>query len=200
MFKALVDGRTGNDGNPLVFISRSPWNFYDLLDQFCDLQGIPGGRAFYFRDWGFSHEGLTMARPRGHKFGIIRRILEFEPELPVILVGDSGQKDSEIYHAISEDHPGRLLGAFIRNVTDSKHRDESIKDLAAEVEEDGAALYLADDSLSVARRAADHGWIRRESVGAVAAAVEGAARPLDTLDELIEAPPENAAVPVEAAL
>ena len=118
--------------------ARSPWNLYGLLDQFCDLQGIPGDRVFYLRDWGFSREGLSKARSKAHKFGLIRRIPEFEPELPVILLGDSGQKDPEIYHAISEEHPGRLLGAFIRNVTNSRDRAKAIRDLAAEVESQGA--------------------------------------------------------------
>ena len=195
LYKALVNGPSGEDENPLVFISRSPWNLYDLFDQFCDLQGIPGGRVFYLRDWGFSLEGLTRARPRGHKFDLIRRILELEPDLPVILIGDSGQKDPEIYHAISEEHPGRLLGAFIRNVTKSRSRDESIRDLATEVREDGAVLYLADDSLEVAHKAAEHGWIRPEAVAAVEAEIAADRRPLgpvdEPLEELIKAPPER---------
>jgi phosphatidate phosphatase APP1 len=193
LYRGLVDGPSGEDENPLIFISRSPWNLYDLFDQFCDLQGIPGGRVFYLRDWGFSLEGLTRARPRGHKFDLIRRILEFEPDLPVVLVGDSGQKDPEIYHAISREHPGRLLGAFIRNVTGSPSRADSIGDLAVEIEAEGAFLHLAEDSLDVARRAAEHGWIRLQAVEAVAAAIEAGDRPHDPLDELIDAPPKASA-------
>ena len=189
LYKALVEGPSGDDANPLIFISRSPWNLYDLFDQFCDLQGIPGGRIFYLRDWGFSLEGLTKARPKGHKFGLIQQILEFEPDLPVILVGDSGQKDPEIYRAISEEFPGRLLGAFIRNVTQSRSRDESIHDLVDEVEADGAAFYLAEDSLDIARHAADRGWIRRAAVASVAADIEAEGQPLEPVDELIDAPP-----------
>lgn len=189
LYKSLVEGPSGDDANPLIFISRSPWNLYDLFDQFCDLQGIPGGRVFYLRDWGFSLEGLTKARPKGHKFGLIQQILEFEPDLPVILVGDSGQKDPEIYRAISEEFPGRLLGAFIRNVTQCRSRDESIHDLADEVEADGAAFYLAEDSLDIARHAADRGWIRRAAVASVAADIEAEGQPLEPVDELIDAPP-----------
>jgi len=186
LYTALVDGPSGNDRNQLLFISRSPWNLYDLFDQFCDLQGIPARRVLCLRDWGISLEGLTRARTRGYKFSIIRRVLQLEPDLKVILVGDSGQKDPEIYHAISNEFPGRILGAFIRNVTHSKRRSEVIDDLAARVEADGAVLYLVDDSLEVARRAAAHGWIREEAVEAVAASVEAAQRPPDALDELLE--------------
>lgn len=186
LYQALVDGPSGNDNNQLMFISRSPWNLYDLFDQFCDLQGIPPGRVLCLRDWGFSLEGLTRARTRGYKFGIIQRVLQLEPDLPVILVGDSGQKDPEIYEAISGEFPGRVVGAFIRNVTQSKRRAEVIQDLAVKVRPDGAVLYLVDDSLDVARQAAEHGWIRTEAVEAVAASVEAARRPADEFDELIE--------------
>ena len=32
----MVDGAGGDEQNPLVFISRSPWNLYDLLAEFLD--------------------------------------------------------------------------------------------------------------------------------------------------------------------
>lgn len=191
LYSALVEGVDGDEQNPLVFISRSPWNLYDLFDQFCDLQGIPQGRVFYLRDWGFSREGLSKAKSRGHKFGLIRRILEFDPELPVILIGDSGQKDPEIYHAISTEYPGRLLGAFIRDVTRSEDRTDSIKALATEVESDGAVLYLASDSLGVAQHAANHSWIAQEAVKSVASSVEEGVPQQGKVEELIARPPRK---------
>lgn len=192
LYSALVEGKSGDEQNPLVFISRSPWNLYDLFDQFCDLQGIPSGRVFFLRDWGISLEGLSKAKSRGHKFGLIRRILEIEPDLPVILIGDSGQKDPEIYHAISEEFPGRLLGAFIRDVTRGPERAESISALAAEVRNNGAVLYLSKDSLDVARRAADHGWISPAAVLEVAAAMNVKHTLPEQLEALIARPPRDA--------
>ena len=195
LYSALVDGPSGSDRNQLMFISRSPWNLYDLFDQFFDLQGIPAGRVLCLRDWGFSLEGLTRARTKGFKFGIIQRVLSLEPDLPVILIGDSGQKDPEIYEAISNEFPGRIRGALIRNVTGSKSRAEAIDRLAAKIEVDGAVLYLVEDSSDAARRAAEHGWIRPEAVETVAASVEAGSRPTDELDELIERAPDEAASP-----
>jgi phosphatidate phosphatase APP1 len=191
LYTALVEGRTGDEGNPLVFVSRSPWNLYDLFDEFCTLQGIPAGRVLYLRDWGLSAEGLSRARPRGHKFRLISRLLEFEPDLPVILIGDSGQKDPEIYSEIVEEHPGRILAAFIRNVSHSERRAAVIDDLAAQVKVDGGALHLIQDSLEVARLAAELGWIRDEAVAAVAAEFELDQRAPTPLEELIEDPPRS---------
>lgn len=190
LYTALVDGPSGQDDNPLIFISRSPWNLYDLFDQFCDLQGLPAGRVFFLRDWGFSREGLKRAHARGHKFELIRRVLELEPDLPVILIGDSGQKDPEIYHAISDEYGGRILGAFIRDVSESQDRAAEIERLAAEVEADGAELFLAKNSLDVARRAADQGWILEDAVASVAAELETDRGSFHPFDEIIEAEPK----------
>jgi phosphatidate phosphatase APP1 len=198
LYSALVDGRSGEDDNPLVFISRSPWNLYDLFDQFCDLQGIPKGRIFHLRDWGISLEGLAKARPKGHKFGVIQKILDFEPDLPVLLIGDRGQKDPEIYHAISDEQPGRLLAAFIRNVTHDPLRRRSIDKLAAEVDSDGAEFHLVDDSLEIARHAAEDGWIRSDQLEKIAADVEAAGAPSEPLDELIETRPSSGIAPPSA--
>ena len=193
LYSALVNGLSGSDRNQLLFVSRSPWNLYDLFDQFFDLQGIPAGRVLCLRDWGFSLEGLTRAKTRGFKFGVIERVLALEPELPVILVGDSGQKDPEIYEAIANEFPGRIRGALIRNVTGTQSRADAIARLAARVEADGAVLHLVEDSVDAAHRAAEHGWIRREAVEAVAASVKAAEGPSDKLDALIDRAPDERA-------
>lgn len=189
LYTALVDGASGTEQNPLVFISRSPWNLYDLFDQFCDLQGIPDGRVFFLRDWGFSLEGLSRASARGHKFKLIQRLLETEPDLPVILIGDSGQKDPEIYHAIAQAYGDRILGAFIRDVTHDPKRAASIEALAADCAAEGVTLHLAGDSLDVARFAAQHGWIAAERTDAVAAAMQAPKRASDGIEALLSSPP-----------
>lgn len=150
------------------------------------MKGIPPGRTLCFRDWGFSLEGLALAKAKGHKFHLISEILELIPDLPVILVGDSGQKDPEIYHAIAESFPGRLHAAFIRDVTDNPLRAASIEKLAKEVKASGALFHLAKDSLDVARRAAEQGWIREDAVAKIAKEVEEDGRDPDALDDLVE--------------
>jgi phosphatidate phosphatase APP1 len=39
------------------------------------------------------------------------------PKRRFILVGDSGEKDPEIYGALARSQPGRIVGIFIRDVT-----------------------------------------------------------------------------------
>lgn len=158
-YQQLVRGKSGRAGNPLVFISRSPWNLYDLFDHFCELQGMPAGRVFFLRDWGISREGLTPAKTRGHKYGLIREILDVVPHLPVVLLGDSGQKDPEIYTAIASEYPTRVQGIFIRDVTNTERRRAEIDELAAALLPEHISLCLSKDSAGMAVEAAARGWI-----------------------------------------
>jgi hypothetical protein len=80
-------------------------------------------------------------------------------ELPFILIGDSGQRDPEIYARIVRDHPGRVLAIYIRNVSRDPARVRAIEDLALEVVACGSSLLLAADSPAMAEHAAAHGLI-----------------------------------------
>ena len=80
-------------------------------------------------------------------------------ELPFVLIGDSGQRDPEIYAQVVREHPGRVLAIYIRNVSRDPARQRAIEDLAVEVVEAGSTLLLASDSMAMARHAAEHGLI-----------------------------------------
>lgn len=154
-YRALERGAGGAEGNPIFYVSNSPWNLYDVIADFLEAQGIPGG-PLLLRDWDL---GLRLRRRPKHKATAIAEVLASQPGLPFILVGDSGQEDPEIYRAVVGDHPGRVLAVYIRNVTRHPERDDSIRLLADEVRAAGSVLVLADDTLAVARHAATHGWI-----------------------------------------
>ena len=56
--------------------------------------------------------------------------LETYPKRRFILVGDSGEKDAEIYASIARKYPNRINKIYIHNVTGDKQRIEAIfKDL-----------------------------------------------------------------------
>ena len=94
----------------------------------------------------------------------IREILTTYPTLPFILVGDSGQKDPEIYGTLVREFPGRILAIYIRNVSPYPERSEAIRRLAQQVSDEGSTLLLADDTLAAARHAVAHGWISEDSL------------------------------------
>jgi phosphatidate phosphatase APP1 len=154
-YRALERGAAGAEANPIFYVSSSPWNLYDVIDGFLDAQRIPTG-PLMLRDWDF---GRLTERHSTHKGAVIREIFDTYPELPFLLVGDSGQEDPEIYTALVRERPGRVKAVYIRNVRPDAARTERIQTLAREVAEAGSTLVLADDTLAVAQHAAMHGWI-----------------------------------------
>jgi len=154
-YRALDRGATGAESNPIFYVSSSPWNLYDVIDGFLEAQRIPVG-PLLLRDWDL---GKLNERHARHKGVVIREIFDTYPELPFLLVGDSGQEDPEIYAELVRERPGRVKAVYIRNVSANPERSERIRALAREVADAGSTLVLADDTLAVARHAAMHGWI-----------------------------------------
>jgi len=171
-YRALRDG-LGGAGNPIFYVSSSPWNLYDVISGFLEAQEIPAG-PLLLRDWDL---GPSMLRTEAHKATHIREILETYPALPFILVGDSTQQDPEIYARVVAEHRDRILAVYIRSVEPHPERTAAIARLAREVEAAGSTLVLADDTLTIASHAVAHGWIPRErlaEIGGEKRADEGA--------------------------
>ncbi len=156
LYQALRAGPGGACDNPLFYVSSSPWNLYELLEEVFALHSIPAG-PLLLRDWGLDG-GALPTRHASHKRAAIGRIFETYPALPFIFVGDSGQEDPEIYAALMREHPGRVLAAYIRDVNPAESRRGAIAKLAAELAAEGATLVLAPDTAAAARHARERGW------------------------------------------
>ncbi len=180
-YRALL----GSEVNPLFYVSSSPWNLYDLLVDFFHLQDIPIGPLLFLRDWGMSKTEILPTRNREYKLAVIQQLLDFYQELPFILIGDSGQEDPEIYREVVNAYPGRILAVYIRDVSESNKRDNAIRSLSEEVRRAGCNLILADNTLTFARDAAEHGWISATALKDITAEVARAA----TLPPLFEEQP-----------
>jgi len=114
LYQALSEGPTkANVSNPTFYLSRSPWNLYDVLEHFLDNKGFPKGPIF-LRDVGLPY--LANASEFGHKEGSILRLIADFPTLKFVLIGDSGEKDADIYHSVAKRHPDRIAAVIIRNV------------------------------------------------------------------------------------
>jgi phosphatidate phosphatase APP1 len=157
-YRALRDGTEGKSENPVFYVSSSPWNIYDVIGEFMDLQNLPKG-PLLLRDWDISLSALDATRHFAHKGVAIRKILQLYPELPFILIGVSSQHDPEIYRQIVGEFPGRIVAVYIRDVTRTVERSTSVKHLAEEILAANSTLILSEDTLGAARHAAEHGWI-----------------------------------------
>ena len=164
LYRALVHER-GPD-NPIFYVSSSPWNFYELLWAFLKYRRIPLGPLF-LRNWGAD----LLGGHGHHKHAIIEELMDTYPELPFVLIGDSGEQDPEIYAEVVRRRPGRVLAVYIRKVGGSA-RDEGVRKLSAEVRRSGVELVLARDSLAAAFHAMAMGLITPAGLKAVIQSVE----------------------------
>ncbi len=159
LYRALHDGPSGNQLNPMLYVSRAPWSIYEVLQEFFLLHRIPIGPILFLREWGISWKRPLPRRAEDHKLTLIRDMLRRYHDLPFVLIGDSGQHDPEIYAQVVQEFPGRVEAVYIRNVTRSDDRVRAIEELAKEVLDSGSTLMLAADSFSMARHAAEHNLI-----------------------------------------
>jgi phosphatidate phosphatase APP1 len=151
-YQALQRGRDGEAYNPVFYVSNSPWNLYDLLEDFLDVHGIPRG-PLLLRDWSLR----TLKAGQAHKLAAIEGLLEAYPGLQVVLVGDSGERDPEIYRQVVLRHPGRVLAVYVRDVDPERH--DAVRAIAAELAGHGVDLVFSPDTEAARGHALDRGLI-----------------------------------------
>jgi phosphatidate phosphatase APP1 len=161
-YRALQLGRNGKRNNPFFYVSSSPWNLYDLLVDFLDLNKIPQG-PLLLRDFGLNKDELKNSDHMRHKFKEIENILLTYPSLNFILIGDSGQDDPKIYKEVVRKYPGRILVIYIRDVqlTD---REKIAIDISKELSADEVEMVIVDSTVEAAEHAAKIKLIYTEAV------------------------------------
>jgi phosphatidate phosphatase APP1 len=160
-YKSLQLGRNGKRNNPFFYVSSSPWNLYDLLIDFLDLNDIPEG-PLLLRDFGLD-TNRESADHMGHKFKEIKNILLAYPHLNFVLIGDSGQEDPKIYREIVRNFPGRILAVYIRDVQLSD-REKIAVEISKELVSDKVEMIIVDNTVEAAEHAAKTGLIYTEKI------------------------------------
>jgi len=106
-----------NDGAAAFFyLSGSPLNFHERFQHFHAQQGLPRGPIF-LKNFG----GESLTKQESYKSGKLETIHEMLPRARLVMLGDSGEKDPEIYLGFRERHPDNVVGIVIRKV----HGDKS---------------------------------------------------------------------------
>jgi len=144
MVQALQEFEKGSDGqkkNPVFYVSHSPWNIYDILEQFLEVQEFPAG-PLLLRDFGWSPVGNYA----DHKSKTITQILEMYPDLPFILLGDAAEKDTDFYLDLAHKYPDRIKSIYIRQVRDTKNARRIAKLIKQNSEVD-VLLFSSSDEL-----------------------------------------------------
>lgn len=167
-YRQLQLGRNGKRNNPFFYVSSSPWNLYDLLEDFLQLNDIPPG-PLLLRDMALKmKQSGDASAHHGHKLKEIDNLLLTYPKLPFVLIGDSGQEDANIYREVVRRHPGRILAIYIRDVN-LPERAAMVSRVSEELAADKVEMLLVKDTVQAAEHAARAGLIYQEAVSAVEA-------------------------------
>jgi phosphatidate phosphatase APP1 len=160
-YEALRRGKEGDSSNPIFYVSSSPWNIYDLLEDFLNVHGIPPGPLF-LKDW----SPTVLGKHRNYKLGVIRNLLETYEDMPFVLIGDSGEEDPEIYLQVIREHPKRIKTVYIRDVTPGE-RDAEVQAIASEARRLGTDMVTVPDTVAAAEHAVSAGLIALDSLAKV---------------------------------
>lgn len=104
--------QTLSRGRPVFYVSGSPWGFYDRIRGSFQRSGFPEGTFLLKR---FSSEPLL--DQMAFKWAHIQRVIAVLPQKRWLLLGDSGEKDPEIYARLRQQHPDRVEAILIHLVT-----------------------------------------------------------------------------------
>jgi phosphatidate phosphatase APP1 len=153
-YQALSLGPDGEGFNPFFYISNSPWNLYDLLLDFLHLNHLPRGPVL-LRDFGLPSED-SITNYKTHKVDMVSKILSTYPDLPFILVGDSGEHDTDIYLEAARNNPGRILAIYIRDVQHERRarRIEKLIEGISDIE-----VKLVGSYEEAIEHAKEKGWV-----------------------------------------
>jgi len=102
----------------LHFVSSSPWQLFPVINQMLNQARFPAA-TFDLKNFRPKDTSILnlFTDPETTKAATIEPILQAFPERKFILVGDSGEKDPEVYAALGKKYPTQIEKIFIRDVT-----------------------------------------------------------------------------------
>ncbi|NJC27100.1 App1 family protein [Neolewinella antarctica] len=153
-YQALSLGPDERGVNPFFYVSNSPWNLYDLLKDFLFINHFPKG-PILLRDFGLPSEDTTFSY-KTHKADMVDRVLSTYPHMKFILLGDSGEHDTDIYIEAARNNPERILCIYIRDVQ-HEARAQRIESLIEGVS--GINVKLVGTYEEAAAHARVQGWV-----------------------------------------
>lgn len=106
-------------GAAFHYVSSSPWQLYRPLKRLLDMEGYPAGsfhlKTIRFRDPSVLRLFVARRLPKRRE---ILTILQAFPHRRFVLVGDSCEKDPEIYGFMARKFPQQIAKIYIRNIAE----------------------------------------------------------------------------------
>lgn len=155
LYRALVGGASQKEDNPIFYVSQSPWNLYDFLIAFLERNDLPRG-PLLLRDMGLNAEA-----PSDSKANRVRDLMADYPDLPFVLLGDSGERDPELYLEVAAAHPGRVRAIYVRDLG-GRERAGMLAELTRRARELGTELVFVTHARDALEHAVASGLAGRE--------------------------------------
>jgi phosphatidate phosphatase APP1 len=153
-YHMLHRGKNGKQSNPIFYVSHSPWNMYRYLEFFLNNNNFPKG-PILLRDFGsFLNRKDKSEKPQ--KQHEIINILKTYSDLKLILIGDSGEHDADIYLEIAEAYPDRILAIYLRSV---KHKKKMLRVKGIYEKYETVPVLLVESSKQAIEHARENGFI-----------------------------------------
>ena len=156
-YRALAFGPAAVE-RPFFYVSSSPWNLFDLLVDFLQLNGIPPG-TLLLKDYGLTADHLLATDHMSHKLGNVLEVMDHHPALGFVLMGDSGQDDAEVYARVVAERPDRVRAVYLRDVVDERAEVRAAIEVIADA---GVPAVLGRDTGTLAQSAAETGLVAAE--------------------------------------
>lgn len=117
----LFHACTSRYGNFAIhYVSAAPYQLFEELDHFFRRKGFPSA-TYHLKRIRVKDKTLLQlfADPENYKIRQITPILNTFPNRKFILIGDSGEKDCEVYSELNRRYPDQIEKIWIRNVNDA---------------------------------------------------------------------------------
>jgi phosphatidate phosphatase APP1 len=103
---------------------------------------------------------LHEAPPLDHKSAAVDGLLRTYPELSFILIGDSGERDPDIYLETARRHPGRVRAIYIRDLQAKRVKHAPRDELCQRARELGTEMLWVEHAELALRHARERGLVR----------------------------------------
>jgi phosphatidate phosphatase APP1 len=142
------------------YVSGSPWQLYTPLAEFLEKEGFPAG-TFHLKDFRLhDSSGLKFLESQEkYKEPVIEGLFKAYPQRRFVLIGDTGEKDPEIYAALARDHAEQVVAIFLRNAGGEKPDSPRMLKAMERIERTRWKLFDRPEDLSgeVVRLVREHG-------------------------------------------
>ena len=144
----LYQGWSTHSAAQFHYVSGSPWQLFPALNEFIITNKFPAG-SWHLRSVRLLDTSVAelLRTPDVHKRAVIEELFTRLPERKFVLVGDSGERDPEIYGDLARRHPKSVSQIFIRNVTDEVLTNLRMVTAFQGLTEQGCVLFKTAEEL-----------------------------------------------------